>query len=98
MLKPKKKNHQLITIPVTWDLKYTDVDAATTEFKANLYTLLDPEDKEYYPMEIDIVDAESYRGGRLGIPGHLTALLTYEVPEKFDRFLISGTILIAQGM
>ncbi len=92
VLKPKKKNHQLITIPVTWDLKYTDVDAATTEFKANLYTLLDPEDKEYYPMEIDIVDAESYRGGRLGIPGHLTALLTYEVPEKFDRFLISGTI------
>ncbi|MCC5801002.1 FtsX-like permease family protein [Rossellomorea vietnamensis] len=90
-LKAKKK-HQLITIPVSWDIKYSDPNTSNLSFKPGAYFLLDEKEKKYYPLKTDIVDALNYRGGRLKFPGRVTALLTFEVPEKYERFLISGRI------
>lgn len=88
-----KNKHQLITIPVSWDFKYSsDPYIDRISFKPGAYTLLDEKGKKYYPLETDVVNAVNYQAGRVKLPGKVTALLTFEVPEKYHRFLISGRI------
>ena len=91
-LKAKNKN-QLITIPVNWDFKYSsDPYIDRISFKPGAYSLMDEKGKQHYPVETDVVNAVNYQAGRVKLPGKVTALLTFEVPEKYHRFLISGRV------
>ncbi|MGR3765792.1 FtsX-like permease family protein [Rossellomorea sp. NS-SX7] len=87
-MKPAKKGHQLITVPVEAEFLYSE--HGNERYNPNMFQLIDEENNSYDAVDARIVDSMNYQSGAIKMPGMVSALLTYEVPSEFDHFIFKG--------
>ncbi|MBH9965931.1 FtsX-like permease family protein [[Bacillus] enclensis] len=83
-----KKGHETITIPLEAEFLYSEY--GNERYNPNMFQLIDEKNNSYDAADVRIVDSQNYSAGKLKEPAMVSALLTYEVPEEFDHFVLNG--------
>ncbi|MCA1055364.1 hypothetical protein LCM10_10240 [Rossellomorea aquimaris] len=87
-VKKPKKGHRLITIPVEAEFLFSEY--GNDRYNPNMFQLIDEEYTSYDAVDVQIPTSRNYSAGKLKMPAVVSALLTFEVPEKFEHFLFKG--------
>ncbi|WP_164462071.1 ABC transporter permease [Bacillus sp. FJAT-42376] len=86
-LSVKKKEAELITLPVTVETK--NADSGTQVFYPQGYTMLDSQGNIYEPVDVTILEKKNLVSTRLKSPGMAKVLVTFEVPKKAEKLILS---------
>jgi hypothetical protein len=86
-VKKPKKDQRLITVPVEAEI---NISSISEQLNLNIFELIDQEDHHYKTVDVQIPLSENWKAGRISSPGKLAALLTFEVPEDKNHFILQG--------
>ncbi|KSU59891.1 hypothetical protein AS034_17825 [[Bacillus] enclensis] len=87
-VKAAKKGYKHITVPV--EAEFLHSFNGKIDYNPNMFHLIDEDNNTYYTVDAQTLDAINFKSGVITPPGMVSALLTFEVPEKYDHFIFKG--------